>query len=122
MSLPRMKSIIQILGKRNIHSSRCTFLFYEHPDKDGFYKKSKEEKEWEKLPRKEKIRIEWNLFKASMKEYFQNVTEDFKRGPRLYVPEHEVDVIRRFTGNPSDLKDWVVSTDSDHNIGFSTAQ
>lgn len=121
MTLP-YRLVLKNLRKRNFHTSLCNSLFYESPDKDGYRIKSDAEIEWEKMSFKERVTIEAKLFKESISQWTKQLVGGALRGPNVIVPAHEVDVIWRFSGDPKELDKWVITTDKDHNQGFSSAQ
>lgn len=122
MTLPLARIVLYNISRRSFHTSKCTSLFYESSDKDGYYQKSDEQKEWEKWSLKKRLLLECKLIKTGVQEWVQQLTTKVIRGPRLSMGEGEVDLYCRFTGDPKELKEWVVTTDKDNNIGFSTAQ
>ncbi|XP_011496623.1 PREDICTED: probable complex I intermediate-associated protein 30, mitochondrial [Ceratosolen solmsi marchali] len=121
MKLSSLKLLTNI-GKRNIHISKCTSLFYEDPGKQGLRIKSDRELEWEKMSFLNKCSIELNLYKEGIKETIQNYIKDTIRGPQYFIYDHEVNVEWRFTGDKVELNNWIVSSDKDFNMGYSTAQ
>ncbi|XP_058790123.1 complex I intermediate-associated protein 30, mitochondrial isoform X2 [Phymastichus coffea] len=108
--------------KQHLHTSKCVYLFYESPDKDGFWKKPEEQKNFESLTFKQKVGYEFKLWKSAMQQAMINFKDQMVTGPRLILHEHQLEPVWRFTGNPEELKKWIVSTDSDHSIGHSTAE
>lgn len=122
MTLPWARMLLRTIGRRSFHTSKCTSLFHEFPDKDGYLKKTEEEKAFRKLPLKERLHLEFNLYKQGCIESFTEFKEQFQRGPAVFMHEHEVDVFWRFTGQKEELREWIVTTDKDNNLGFSTAQ
>lgn len=114
--------VLRNTSRRSFHTSKCTSLFYESPDKDGYYQKSDEEKEWEKLSFKKRLLLEFQLLTTGVKEWVTQLKDESIRGPRMSYGEGEVDLVWRFTGDANELKEWVVTTDKDNNIGFSSAQ
>jgi hypothetical protein len=121
MQFSSAKLLINV-GKRNFHISKCKLLFYEDPEKQGYRIRSDQEKNWNKLPFKDKIRAELKLGKEGLKKFTSNFIEGLIQGPRYFVYDHEVDIIWKFTGNKKELNDWIISTDKDYNFGLSTAQ
>ncbi|KAJ8674272.1 hypothetical protein QAD02_005534 [Eretmocerus hayati] len=108
--------------KRYIHTSKCLSEFFEWENKEGQQIKSDEEKTWEKLSLRERLRLEAQLLKQGVKEWIADRKEAFIAGPRIYIPDRKVDVIARFTGDKDDLRKWVVTCDRDQNLGYSTAE
>ena len=121
MTLPWARLLLRKFNTRNFHTSRYTSLFYEPPGKDGYQQKCKEECEWEKLPLKDRLFLEMTLLKETLKESFNEYKDHAIKGPEFINP-HEVTVISRFTGDPNELNRWIITTDKDNDIGFSTAQ
>ncbi|XP_001607064.1 complex I intermediate-associated protein 30, mitochondrial [Nasonia vitripennis] len=122
MTLPWARIVLRTVSKRSFHTTKRTSLFHEWPDKEGYQQKSDEEKEWEQLSFKKRLLLEWKLMKIGIKEWAEQLASGAIRGPRLLMGEGEVDVVWRFKGAPNELKEWIVTTDKDNNIGFSTAQ
>lgn len=122
MTLPWARLLLHSICKRSFHTSKCTSLFHEFPDKDGFLKKSEEQKSWEKWSLKKRLLLEFELLKHGIKESSSEFVDGVMTGPRLFVSEKEVDVVWRFKGDKEELKEWVITTDKDNDIGFSTAQ
>lgn len=116
------RMVLRNLRQRKFHTTPYNSLFWESPDKDGYAKKSKAEEEWEKMSLKDRLVTEAKLMKEGVSQWAQQLVGDALRGPSSGVPPHEVDVVWRFTGEPEELKKWVITTDKDHNLGFSTAQ
>ena len=107
---------------RNFHSSRCCALFYEPEDKEGYRIKSDKELEWEKLSYWEKVKEELKLWKREFKFAAREFKHHCLVGPLLITRDDEVDVVFRFNGSKEEMDKWVVTTDKDHNLGYSTAK
>jgi len=122
MILQCTQLIFRNLARRNFHTTKYTSLFYESPDKDGYQKPSEEELEWKKWSKMDKIKFELKLYKECIKEYLAQKKENFYEQPGIVMPEHHVEIIHKFTGDKDEMKKWVVSSDSDHGDGYSTAK
>lgn len=108
--------------KNNLHTTKCTSLFHEFPNKDGYLQPSEESKEFDKMSFKQKLAFEANLWKEAVTESVDNIKEKVLTGPRIFLIEHQLEPVWRFTGDPEELKKWVVTSDKDNNIGYSTGQ
>ncbi|XP_014216296.1 complex I intermediate-associated protein 30, mitochondrial [Copidosoma floridanum] len=122
MTLQWTRPLLRNLTRRHFHTTKGRYLFYETYDKDGYSKKPQEQLEWEKLSWIDKIKFELSLQKEYVKEFVTDYKLEFNEGPRIIMPEHHVDVFWRFTGKKDEMKHWLVSCDSDHKEGHSTAK
>ena len=115
--------------RKNIHATAGYKLpeVWQPNKKGGTYhkeqieKKSVEEEEWEKLGYWTKVKEEYRLLKIECRKFMEEIKENF-RGPILEYRKGEVDVVWRFSEDPECLNNWIVSTDSDNNEGYSTAK
>ncbi|EFN81929.1 Probable complex I intermediate-associated protein 30, mitochondrial [Harpegnathos saltator] len=70
----------------------------------------------------ERIREGCKQFKEEFGVFMGEVREHFRNDPIIVYRPNEVDVVWRFNGDPKSLDQWVVTCDSDHEEGFSTAK
>ncbi|KAK4884021.1 hypothetical protein RN001_000292 [Aquatica leii] len=109
-SVHRVKSNLQqILGFK---TSCALNLFYERDDKGGY-------SDNRKYPSKiQMIRDGLKELKQEIALWSEEMKESFESDPCLEFRQGETDVAWRFESEKS-LEKWVVTSDSDHNEGFS---
>jgi len=102
--------------------SRCLYttpvneLFYEKSRKGNYDKHTSS-----RVPKKQLILDGLKLLKEEIKIWQEEVKERFRMDPILCYRPGEIDVAFRFNKEKA-LENWVVSADSDHNEGYSTAE
>ena len=123
MTLPLFRSMQKCMcQKRNFHTSTSYLsLFYERDDRDGMFIKSDEQVEWEKMTFMEKCKHELKLFKRECKFAASEFKDHCFKGPNWIYRPDEIDGVLKFRGEQDELKKWVVTSDKDHNLGYSTA-
>lgn len=110
---------IRIIGtptSRQIFTSPVTQLFHEKSKKDKY-----EKDPTENVPKKKLILDGLKLLKDEIKLWREEMTEKLKMDPILITRPGEVDIAFKFTED-KDFNRWVISADSDHNEGFSSAK
>uniref|UniRef100_A0A336N067 CSON010484 protein n=1 Tax=Culicoides sonorensis TaxID=179676 RepID=A0A336N067_CULSO len=98
-----------------ISTSAINQLFHEKSRKGDF-----DQRTADKVPKKTHILNGLRELKNEIKMWQEEMKDHLKMDPVLIYRPGEVDVAFRFNNNDA-LDKWVVSTDSDHNQGFSTA-
>lgn len=98
--------------------------FFTSPIHNLFYEKSKkgnyEKNTAEKVSKKQLILDGLKLLKQEIQMWKEETIEKLKMDPVVIYRPGEIDVAFKFHSE-SDLKNWVVSADSDHNEGSSKA-
>ncbi|XP_060518570.1 complex I intermediate-associated protein 30, mitochondrial [Cylas formicarius] len=100
------------LGRRTLQVSSRLCEFWEPDDKGGY-------KNTQPYPNfKERMRLGLQELKSEIKLWTDEVKETFDWDPLLAYRPGEVDVVWRFNKKDS-LKQWLVTSDKDHNEGYS---
>jgi len=103
-------NLLKEIGKKSISTSQKVSTLWEPDEKSG-YKKP--------FPSfKERMREGLSELKSEIKLWSQEVKDTWEGDPFLVCRPGEVDIAWRFLDENS-LKHWTVSSDSDHNEGFS---
>lgn len=114
-SLPRLLSQTNRCSWKTFNTTAVNHLFYEKSRKGDYDQHSAT-----KVSKKQHILNGLRQLKNEVKLWQEEVKEHLKMDPILIYRPGEVDIAYRFNSSES-LDKWVVSTDSDHNQGFSTA-
>lgn len=113
-----MYSLLKILSVRSACGCQripVRGLFYEKSKKGDYDRFTAE-----KTPKKKLILDGLKQLKSEIQMWNNEVKEKLKMDPIVLYRPGETDVAFKFT-EPEDLEKWVVTADSDHNEGFSTA-
>jgi NADH dehydrogenase [ubiquinone] 1 alpha subcomplex assembly factor 1 len=97
---------------KSIHTTTFLNTFWERDEKGGYNTKTE-------VSMKEKLRVGLQELKKEIALWKQELKEDFEMDPILVCRPGETDVVWKFDSEES-LKQWVVTSDSDHGEGFST--
>lgn len=100
---------------RQLFTSPVAHLFYERSKKDKYDRELAE-----KVPKKKLILDGLKQLKNEIKMWRDELSEKLKNDPVLVYRPGEVDVAFQFD-QKNELDRWIVTADSDHNEGFSTA-
>lgn len=101
---------------RHLFTSPVTQLFHEDSKKDKY------ERDYTAgIPKKKLILDGLKMLKSEIKMWKDEMTEKLKMDPIVMYRPGEVDIAFKFT-EEKDLERWVVTADSDHNEGFSSAK
>lgn len=114
-SLPRLLTCTNRSSWKTINTTAVNHLFYEKSKKGDY-----EQHSASKVSKKQHILNGLKQLKDEIKLWQEEVKEHLKMDPILIYRPGEVDIAFRFN-NKESLEKWVVSSDSDHNQGFSTA-
>lgn len=101
---------------RQIFTSPVQYLFYEKSKKGNYDKHTAD-----KIPKKQLVLDGLKLLKEEIKLWKEEAVEKLKMDPIMIYRPGEIDAAFKFTSQ-QELDKWVVSADSDHNEGFSTAK
>lgn len=113
-SLRTFKYIVST--KRHFHVTPSLYEFWERDEKGGYKNREKLPPLWKLIPEGIKeLKEEVALFKKELYDDF------FWLNKPLFVRPGEIDVVWKF-GQESHLHNWVITSDSDHNEGFSKCE
>lgn len=108
------RSISNSFQKCNFHLSRVCNTFFERDEKGGYVDTTRK-----KPTTVQAIRDGFKELKKEVALWSEEVKEHFEADPTIAFRPGETDVIWKF-GNPNSLNAWNVTSDSDHNEGYST--
>ncbi|RZC42020.1 complex I intermediate-associated protein 30, mitochondrial [Asbolus verrucosus] len=102
---------ISYVNKNLFHTSSVLHTFWERDDKGGYNTKTS-------VPIKERMRLGLQELKKEIELWKKEIKEDFESDPVLAFRPGETDIMWKF-GTEESLQQWVVTSDSDHNEGYS---
>lgn len=105
-------SSISLCQKRSFQTSSCLHYFWERDDKGGYNTKIPP------LPFKQRMRHGFDELKKEIALWKQEIKECVESDPFFAFRPGEVDIAWKFAGEKS-LEKWVVTSDKDHNEGYS---
>lgn len=114
-SLPRLLSHSNRCSWKTFNTTAVNNLFYEKSRKGEY-----EQHSATKISKKQHILNGLRQLKSEIQLWQEEVKEHLRMDPILIYRPDEVDIAYRFNTTES-LDKWVVSSDSDHDQGFSTA-
>lgn len=114
-ALPRLLAHSNRSSWKTFNTTAVNHLFYEKSRKGNY-----EQHTASKVSKKQHILNGLRQLKSEIKLWQEEVKEHLLMDPVLIYRPDEVDIAFRFN-TPDLLNNWVVSSDSDHNQGFSTA-
>jgi len=110
------------IARRKLHTTAKSSCFYQINPKSGYDKK------YDNLPPPQnfsiisQLRSGYQHLKREFGLWIEEVKETLRNDPILIYRPNEVDIVWQFKGDPEELKQWVLTCDSDYNEGFSTAK
>lgn len=110
-TIRRLPLIANNLLIRQINSTKVCNTFWERDEKGGYGKVNK-------IPTLQMIRDGLKELKKEVALWTQEVKEHFDADPILVYRPGETDVVWKFDTSES-LQNWVATSDSDHNEGYS---
>lgn len=112
-TVPFRTIVVNIYQKNYVHTTRVCNTFWERDEKGGYGKKTKT------LPNIQMIRDGFKELKKEVALWKEEVKEHFESDPIVLFRPGETDVKWKF-GDPESLNQWVATSDSDHNEGYSS--
>lgn len=107
--------------QRKIHTSKIVPYFFERDRGRGLEPKYDKPFQPEKgFINRSKQTLQ--ILREESNKLKEEIKDKFSFAPRLIYRHGEVDAVLRFTQDPKSLESWVVSSDSDFDIGYSSAK
>lgn len=110
------------VGRRKLHTTVGLSCFLQRDPKSGY------KKVYYNLPPQEdlgifgRLREGWQQIKTELAIWLEEMKEKFRMDPVLIYRQNEVDIVWQFNGDPKALDQWILTCDSDHGEGYSTAK
>ena len=112
--IPRRALLAGGCACRNFHSSSSFANFWEPDRKSGYKTKIK-------MPQKEQFLHGLKLMKGEMLKFKDEVSSDLRCDNVMSLEHGDYEVVFKFD-NHNAVNDWVVTSDKDHNEGYSRSE